>query len=294
MKLVEPDQEPGALAPAKGERGTEAAPREGRKDNKLQEDKRSRIGALRRHPWLTAAATVAVAALSALIVLWWFNARHYESTDDAFIDARTVSISAQIAGRIDAVPVTDNQLVKTGAPLLRIDPRDYRSALAQAKAELDQAQAQIANLGAQIDAQQAKVDQAKGEVTQAQAALQFSEQEAERYQALLARGAGTEQRAQQARADLIGKRAAFAGAKANATAAEKQLAVLRTQRDSAGLCRGRTRAARESRGGSRPHGHQCADERPRRQAHRCNRRLRSAGPGAHGDCARGSVGHRQF
>jgi membrane fusion protein (multidrug efflux system) len=233
MKLIEPDQEPGALAPAKGERGTEAAAREGRKDNKLQEDKRPRIGALRRHPWLTALAAIVVVALLALIVFWWLNARHYESTDDAFIDARTVSISAQIAGRIDAVPVTDNQLVKTGAPLVRIDPRDYQSALAQAKAELDQAQAQVANLGAQIDAQQAKVDQAKGEVTQAQAALQFSEQEADRYQALLTRGAGTEQRAQQARADLIEKRAAFTAAKANATAAEKQLAVLRTQRDSA-------------------------------------------------------------
>jgi membrane fusion protein (multidrug efflux system) len=233
MKLIEPDQEPGALAPAKGERGTEAAAREGRKDNKLQEDKRPRIGALRRHPWLTALAAIVVVALLAFIVFWWLNARHYESTDDAFIDARTVSISAQIAGRIDAVPVTDNQLVKTGAPLVRIDPRDYQSALAQAKAELDQAQAQVANLGAQIDAQQAKVDQAKGEVTQAQAALQFSEQEADRYQALLTRGAGTEQRAQQARADLIEKRAAFTAAKANATAAEKQLAVLRTQRDSA-------------------------------------------------------------
>ena len=42
-------------------------------------------------------------------LLWWEHARHFESTDDAFIDTRIVSISSQVAGMIVGVPVTDNQ-----------------------------------------------------------------------------------------------------------------------------------------------------------------------------------------
>ncbi len=50
---------------------------------------------------------------------------NYESTDDAFIDARTVQISAQVAAAIVDVPVNDNQLVEAGAELVRLDDRDY-------------------------------------------------------------------------------------------------------------------------------------------------------------------------
>jgi len=128
------------------------------------------------------------------------------------------------------VPVDDNQFVKAGAILVRIDNRDYRAALDQAKAQADQAQANIANLAAQIDAQQARIEQAKKQVTEAQAALRFSEEENSRYQDLLRRGAGTAQRAQQASSDLGQKQAALAAAQANAVAAEKQIAVLKTQK----------------------------------------------------------------
>src|SRR5277367_16777 len=60
-----------------------------------------------------------------LIVVWWLNARQYETTDDAFIDTRTVQISAQVAAGIVAVPVTDNQLVDAGTELVHLDDRDY-------------------------------------------------------------------------------------------------------------------------------------------------------------------------
>jgi len=202
---------------------------------KDQENKSSRFGfdILRRHLWTTAAVIIAIVAILAAVIVWWLNARQYESTDDAFIDARTVQVSAQVAGAIVDVPVNDNQLVAAGKPLVRIDPRDYQAAVAQAKAQVEQARASVVNLDAQIDAQAAKVDQAKGQVTEAQAALKFSAQEQARYQELSNRGAGTEQRAQQANSDLTQKRAAFVGAQANAIAAQKQLAVLHAQRESA-------------------------------------------------------------
>jgi membrane fusion protein, multidrug efflux system len=163
-------------------------------------------------------------------LIWWLNARNYESTDDAFIDARTVAISAQINGAITEVPVDDNQAVEAGTPLARIDDRDFRAALAQANAQIDQANAAIANLDAQLDAQQARIDQAQKQVSEAQAALTFSQQEDARAQALFQRGAGTQQQAQQTASNLRQNQAAFDAAQANLVAAQKQVGVLQTQR----------------------------------------------------------------
>jgi membrane fusion protein (multidrug efflux system) len=187
---------------------------------------RARLATLRQHPYITAAVGLGILAVLIAVLIWWLNARHYESTDDAFIDTRTVQVSAQVAGQIVAVPVTDNENVAAGAILVRIDPRDYQAAV-------EQAEASIANFEAQIGAQQANIDQAQKQVTQAEAALQFSQQQNARAQELLARGAGTEQQSQQTAADLKQKTAALAGAQANVISAQKQLVVLRAQRKSA-------------------------------------------------------------
>ena len=65
-------------------------------------------------------------------VAYSLNTSGYKSTDDAFIDARTVSISAQVGAAIVDVPVTDNQLVEAGAVLVRLDDRDFRAQVDQA------------------------------------------------------------------------------------------------------------------------------------------------------------------
>ncbi|HEU5017278.1 MAG TPA: HlyD family secretion protein [Pseudolabrys sp.] len=203
----------------------------------------SRLSVIKRHPFVAALIVLLLIAVAIVGVLWWLHARQFVSTDDAFIDTRTVLISPAVAGSIVAVPVTDNQEVHAGTVLVKVDPRDYQVAVENAKAQLEQANASVANLLAQIAAQQANIDQAQKQATQAQAALQFSEQQYNRYQTLLKRGAGTEQQAQQATADLTQKRAAYAGAQAAVTAAQKQLAVLRTQQQSA---RAQVDAARAS------------------------------------------------
>ena len=183
----------------------------------------------RRRPLILAIVVLVAVGAVAYGVHWWLYARQFESTTDAFIAARTVSISPQVAGSVVAVPVTDNERVKAGAELVRIDPRNYQAALQQARAQLEQANANVANLHAQIAAQQAKIQQAQNQVDEAQAALQYAQQQNERYQALLTRNAGTQQQAQQAASNLTQKQAALAGAKANVTAAQKQLDVLKTQ-----------------------------------------------------------------
>jgi membrane fusion protein (multidrug efflux system) len=170
-----------------------------------------------------------IVALVALVV-WWVNAGNYETTDDAFIDARTVQISAQVSAAIVDVPVTDNQLVEEGAVLVRLDDRDFKAQLDQAKAQVAQAQAGIANLDAQLAAQQARIDEAKKQVEQAQAVLTFAQQQDERYQRLVKTGAVTVEQAQQYSSNYLQAQATFAAAQANAVAAEKQTPVLAAQR----------------------------------------------------------------
>jgi membrane fusion protein (multidrug efflux system) len=176
------------------------------------------------------AAIAAVVALVAL-VFWWLNARQFETTDDAFIDARTVQISSQINAAIVDVPVTDNQLVEQGSALVRLDDRDYTAQRDQALAQIAQAEAGIANLDAQLAAQQARNDQANKQVTQAEAALTFAQQQADRYQQLAKQGSGTVEQAQQYTSNLLQSQASLAAAQANAIAAEKQNPVLEAQRE---------------------------------------------------------------
>ena len=157
-----------------------------------------------------------------LLFFWWLHARNYESTDDAFIDTRTVQISAQVAAAIVDVPVTDNQLVEAGAELVRLDDRDYVAAH-------DQEQANVNNLAAQIAAQKAKIDQAEKQAAQAQAALIFAQQEDDRYQRLVKTDSVTVEQAQQYASNLMQAQATYAAAQANAIATEKQVPVLEAQ-----------------------------------------------------------------
>src|SRR5579871_1481663 len=88
--------------------------------------------------------------LIALAVYYFVWVRPYESTDDAFIDGHAIQISPQVYGRVLKVFIDDNQFVKTGDPLVQIDPRDYDAALAQAQANLAAAQSHLAESRQQV------------------------------------------------------------------------------------------------------------------------------------------------
>ena len=62
----------------------------------------------------------------------------YAGTDDAYTKADTVELSADVAGRVVAIEVQDNQHVSAGQILFRLDDETYRIALAKAEAELEQ------------------------------------------------------------------------------------------------------------------------------------------------------------
>jgi membrane fusion protein (multidrug efflux system) len=70
--------------------------------------------------------------------LWyWVHSSRYQSTDNAYVVADQVNVAPQVAGRVIAVPVAQNQSVSEGQVLLTIDPQPFQIALDQASANLD-------------------------------------------------------------------------------------------------------------------------------------------------------------
>ncbi|MGY8679312.1 HlyD family secretion protein [Bradyrhizobium sp. UFLA05-153] len=188
---------------------------------------------LREH-WLiaTAGALVLIAVLVSGLV-YWLNIRHYESTDDAFIAARSFSVASKVGGYVADVPVTDNQHVNAGDLLARIDERDYRIALDQAEAQVAASQANIGNVEAQIESQKEQINQAKAQLDQAQAQLKFAQEEDARAQDLVQKGAGTVQRAQQTHSDLQAQQANTERAKTAVASAELGIKTLEAQLEGA-------------------------------------------------------------
>src|SRR5215475_1238716 len=80
--------------------------------------------------------------------------RYLETTDDAYVKADSTIIAPKVSGYIAEVLVSDNQRVAAGQPLARIDDRDFRAALNQAKAGVAASEAAVKNLNAQIELQE--------------------------------------------------------------------------------------------------------------------------------------------
>ncbi len=90
---------------------------------------------------------IAVFVIVAGLFVYYFNR---ESTDDAQVDGHITPISAKVYGRVAEVLVNDNQPVKAGQPLVRLDGRDYQAALDQAKAQQALAESEAQSAGVDI------------------------------------------------------------------------------------------------------------------------------------------------
>ena len=181
-------------------------------------------------------ATVAACLLLVAVIgglAYWLSVRNYESTDDAFVAARSFSVAPKVGGYVTDVPVTDNQHLSAGDLLAKIDDRDYVIAVDQAKAQVAVAQANIDNIQAQIDSQHEQIKQAQAQLDQAKAQLQFAQQEEARAKDLVEKGAGTVQREQQTRSDLQSQQANTTRANAALIAANLGIKTLDAQLESA-------------------------------------------------------------
>jgi len=191
-------------------------------------------GTSARHHFSLKQAALGLSALTAIVAAgdfgwsYWTVGRFQVSTDDAYVQADSTIIAPKISGYIGDVPVRDNEPVHAGQVLARIDDSDYRTALAQAKANVASATATVQNVVAQINEQNAVVDQAKAEIAAEEAQLTFAQQEFERYTNLQKDGIGSVQQAEQHTSALKEKTADIARDRAALAAAVQQGAVLET------------------------------------------------------------------
>ncbi len=161
----------------------------------------------------------------------WLNSRHYESTDDAFIDGYISQIAPQVSGKVIRLAVADNQQVAAGQLLVQIDPRDYQQRLEQAQAQLGNAAAQAEQARAQLGVQQASLGQAEANVTVSEAENLQAQQDFARYHAIDPRAITRQQldtataQANSSQARVEASRQAAAAARAQVEAAKAQVAA---------------------------------------------------------------------
>jgi membrane fusion protein, multidrug efflux system len=160
---------------------------------------------------------------------YWTVGRFLVSTDDAYVKADNTTVAPKVSGYLHEVLVGDNERVKAGGVLARIDDRDFRVALEQAKADVAAAEAAITSKRAQLDVQQAVIDAAKATLDVDTASATFTTQENKRYTDLAATGYGSVQNAQGAQSRNAGALAAIERDKANLVSASKQVELLKAE-----------------------------------------------------------------
>src|SRR6266513_3548751 len=114
---------------------------------------------------LMAGAAVAVIAGGAWYGWdYWTVGRYLVSTDDAYVKADNTTIAPKVSGYLSEVLVGDNERVAAGQILARVDDRDFKVALDQAKADVAAAEAAVTSKRAQLDVQQAVIAAAKATI----------------------------------------------------------------------------------------------------------------------------------
>ncbi|HEY1609852.1 MAG TPA: HlyD family secretion protein [Paraburkholderia sp.] len=137
---------------------------------------------------------VALIVAAVWLARWWTVGRFIESTDDAYLQADSVTIAPKVSGYVTDVYVADNQTVKAGDPLVKLDTRQYEVALDQALATVDARRADIQHAQAMIDQQRANIAQAVAQQQVARVNLRHANDEVARYAPLAATGAETAER----------------------------------------------------------------------------------------------------
>jgi membrane fusion protein (multidrug efflux system) len=212
---------------------------------------------------LLGAAALLVVVVAVALFLYY---RNRESTDDAQVDGHITPIAAKISGRIGEVLVLDNQPVKAGQVLVKIDPRDYQAALDNAKAALAlaQSEAQSANvdvprtrenvasgnsnasaglLGAEADlaraqaaysqAQNSDLSFAQANVAKSRANAQLAQADLDRYKPLMDKGEISKQQYDAAKANADASASALKAEEEKIAQAQSSIQIAKAQLNAA-------------------------------------------------------------
>jgi multidrug resistance efflux pump len=126
-----------------------------------------------------------------------------------FIDAPVAAVAAQVAGRVDSIPVREGDRVQKGQLLAQLDARERQAQLAEARASLAQAKASLEEAEANLQAALPTVKGAGADIARAQATLDEAERNFSRTQEMLEGQSATPQQLDAARARLLEARAAL-------------------------------------------------------------------------------------
>ena len=106
---------------------------------------------------------VAIGIILAGVVffIWWVSTgRFIQTTDDAYIGGNITTVASKVSGYISAIEVRDNQSVKKGDIILRLDDRDYRANVARLEAKIKSSKANLESIQATIAMQQSIIQSA--------------------------------------------------------------------------------------------------------------------------------------
>ncbi|MFZ5653205.1 MAG: HlyD family secretion protein [Pseudomonadota bacterium] len=175
---------------------------------------------------------MAIAAIGALAAIlgaaghWWFEARHWESTDNAYLTANITAVSARVPGPVAVVKVRENQPVAAGDLLFALDPAPYLARRDRARAQVAQRSAELAHLQTRLAHHRATIGAAEAEVRTAEAQLARARLDLQRAETLQAKGFTDRQRYDHARTDVLSAEAELGRTRANLAAARAKLQVL--------------------------------------------------------------------
>ncbi|NMX64883.1 HlyD family secretion protein [Pseudomonas sp. WS 5079] len=193
-----------------------------------------------RRALLTGASLATLLGLGLFAGYWWQWGRFLEETDDAYVRADWVAISPRIAGYVAQVLVEDNQPVKAGDVLVRLDERDFIEQLHSTEAKLQQARAAATARQSSLHTLDARLGEQQQRIVQAQAALSSSEAEAHRarldflrYRDLVDQQIATRERLETASAGQAKALAAVTEARAQVARQQAQCQVLQARRQQA-------------------------------------------------------------
>jgi membrane fusion protein (multidrug efflux system) len=237
--------------------GVQALNHEGNHGNGNNEvvDRRS---VFQRNPKARAFALAGLILVLLLVGWYWWDSRHWESTDDAQIDGHIYPISARVGGQVTKVKFDDGQFVHQGDVLVQVDPTDYKVALDRAQADYQDSQAnllaaragvpiadvgsfsQIHSAGADVDSAQAGVaaaqkqmDAAQAQIIEAEANAKKLNADVERYRMLLGKREIAQQQFDQAIAAATAANATVDARKASLLAAQAQVRMAQSRVDQA-------------------------------------------------------------
>lgn len=144
-----------------------------------------------RHEYQKKRVIVPAITAGLLILLGIFAAIHstyFQSTDDAFVEGRLITVAPRVSGPAIQLLVDDNDEVKAGDLLVEIDPADYEVKLKEAEAKLAQAKAELNVTEKEVEKGEANVNQSFEDISSTESKLDFAQKDHKRYTAMYKAG----------------------------------------------------------------------------------------------------------